>query len=299
MVQLQVTETLYRLFTWKTGTYEFEQGPVESRHPRPGPGPGRVGADGRVPDGRRVAGDPEADPALRPGVRPGEVCSRAARRRAPLESGGEWVASVGQSERRVFALVNGWPRRAEADRPLLPRRVRDLQGALQPGQPRLRQRAHAGGRAGPAGGRHRARRPRPRCAGAAARSAWWCWPASWGCCSGPSSTRGRSGRAPRAGFAEGVLRQQIARAQVSRIEGALAVYRLERGECPVLPGRAGGAGASVVRPTYDFRGRSVTTTAAWAPRSSSSCRPCASLPGWCHARAPGALKGTVAHRVAP
>jgi len=35
-----------------------------------------------------------------------------------------------------------------------------------------------------------------------------------------------------AGFAEGVLRQQIARAQVSRIEGALAVYRLERGEVP-------------------------------------------------------------------
>jgi xanthosine utilization system XapX-like protein len=35
-----------------------------------------------------------------------------------------------------------------------------------------------------------------------------------------------------AGFAEGVLRQQISRAQVSRIEGALAVYRLERGEVP-------------------------------------------------------------------
>ena len=35
-----------------------------------------------------------------------------------------------------------------------------------------------------------------------------------------------------AGFAEGVLRQQITRAQVSRIEEALAVYRLERGEVP-------------------------------------------------------------------
>ncbi|HVE83832.1 MAG TPA: DUF4388 domain-containing protein [Myxococcales bacterium] len=29
MVQLQATETLYRLFTWKTGHYEFEQGPVD------------------------------------------------------------------------------------------------------------------------------------------------------------------------------------------------------------------------------------------------------------------------------
>ncbi|MFL5319594.1 MAG: DUF4388 domain-containing protein [Myxococcaceae bacterium] len=29
MVQLQATETLYRLFGWKTGTYEFEQGEVD------------------------------------------------------------------------------------------------------------------------------------------------------------------------------------------------------------------------------------------------------------------------------
>lgn len=29
MVQLQATETLYHLFTWKNGTYEFEQGDVE------------------------------------------------------------------------------------------------------------------------------------------------------------------------------------------------------------------------------------------------------------------------------
>jgi hypothetical protein len=29
MTQLQATETLYRLFTWKSGTYEFEGGPVE------------------------------------------------------------------------------------------------------------------------------------------------------------------------------------------------------------------------------------------------------------------------------
>lgn len=29
MTQLQTTETLYRLFAWKSGTYQFEQGPVE------------------------------------------------------------------------------------------------------------------------------------------------------------------------------------------------------------------------------------------------------------------------------
>ncbi|MDQ3265474.1 MAG: DUF4388 domain-containing protein [Myxococcota bacterium] len=29
MIQLQATETLYRLFSWKSGTYEFEQGTVE------------------------------------------------------------------------------------------------------------------------------------------------------------------------------------------------------------------------------------------------------------------------------
>src|ERR671931_1647708 len=29
MVQLQTSETLYRLFSWKTGTYAFEQGEVD------------------------------------------------------------------------------------------------------------------------------------------------------------------------------------------------------------------------------------------------------------------------------
>src|SRR5919106_5209424 len=29
MMQLQSTETLYKLFSWKTGTYEFEQGEVD------------------------------------------------------------------------------------------------------------------------------------------------------------------------------------------------------------------------------------------------------------------------------
>ena len=36
-----------------------------------------------------------------------------------------------------------------------------------------------------------------------------------------------------AGFTEGVLRQQITRAQLSRIQAALAVYRLERGDMPL------------------------------------------------------------------
>ena len=48
-------------------------GPRPSRHARPGSGPGRVGPDGRLPDGRRVAGHPKADPALRPGLRAGQV----------------------------------------------------------------------------------------------------------------------------------------------------------------------------------------------------------------------------------
>ena len=49
-----------------------------------------------------------------------------------------------------------------------------------------------------------------------------------------------------AGFAEGVLRQQITRAQVSRIEGALAVYRLERGTSRPRS-RRWSSGASIVQ----------------------------------------------------
>ncbi len=102
-----------------------------------------------------------------------------------------------------------------------------------------------------------------------------------------------------AGFAEGVLRQQIARAQVSRIEGALAVYRLERGEVPGSLRGAGGPGASV----RQRRALPLGGGLLLPPRGTPGVHPPAALalaspiaaapPSRAH------LKGTVAHRLPP
>ncbi len=160
MAQLQFNETLYRLFTWKSGTYEFEQGPVHHDTHDLDP----VRAESVLMEGFRMVDEwpvirkriPRYDLVFAPGkyLPPG----RTGRRRGRVRIGRPLGAPGLRAGQRL-------PRRAEAHRPVVPRRVRDLQGALQPGQPRPRQRAHAGGRAGPAGGRHRARRPRPRGAG--------------------------------------------------------------------------------------------------------------------------------------
>ena len=64
MVQLQTTETLYRLFTWKSGTYEFEQA-RSSPTGAIAPIRARVRADGGLPHGRRVAAREEEDHQLR------------------------------------------------------------------------------------------------------------------------------------------------------------------------------------------------------------------------------------------
>jgi len=227
MAHLQFSETLYRLFTWKSGTYEFEQGPVHHDTHDLEP----VRAESVLMEGFRMVDEwpvirkriPRYDLVFAPGkYLPPEG--------GPVDSGAEF-ASIGTSERRLFALVNGYRDvrklvdlsclgEFETCKALLNLANLGHVTALMPvGEPDLPEEDIGLG---------------DRLRGALGRLA-----VSMVVLAGivgvvlgtqlnPWAVRSSAG----AGFAEGVLRQQIARAQVSRIEGALAVYRLERGEVP-------------------------------------------------------------------
>ena len=227
VAQLQFNETLYRLFTWKTGTYEFEQGPVHHDTHDLDP----VRAESVLMEGFRMV---DEWPVIRKRIprydlvfAPGKYLPPDG---APMESGGEF-ASVGQSERRVFALVNGYRDvrklidlsclgEFETCKALCNLANLGHVNALMPvGEPDLPEDDIGLG---------------DRVRGALGRLA-----VSMVVLAGivgvllgtqlnPWAVQSSTG----AGFAEGVLRQQITRAQVSRIEGALAVYQLERGEVP-------------------------------------------------------------------
>jgi hypothetical protein len=228
MAQLQFNETLYRLFTWKTGTYEFQQGPVHHDTHDLDP----VRAESVLMEGFRMVDEwpvirkriPRYDLVFAPGklLPPPDG--------SPVESSGEF-ASVGPSERRLYALVNGYRDvrklidlsclgEFETCKALCNLANLGHATALMPvGEPDLPEDDIGLG---------------DRVRGALGRLA-----VSMVVLAGivgvllgtqlnPWAVRSSTG----AGFAEGVLRQQISRAQVSRIEGALAVYRLERGEVP-------------------------------------------------------------------
>ncbi len=227
MAQLQFNETLYRLFTWKTGTYEFEQGPVHHDTHDLDP----VRAESVLMEGFRMVDEwpvirkriPRYDLVFAQGkhLPAGDI---------PTESAGEF-ASIGPSERRLHVLVNGYRDvrklidlsclgEFETCKALCNLANLGHVTALMPvGEPDLPEDDIDFGE---------------RVRGALGRLA-----VSMVVLAGivgvllgtqlnPWAVRSSAG----AGFAEGVLRQQIARAQVSRIEGALAVYRLERGEVP-------------------------------------------------------------------
>ncbi len=284
MAQLQFNETLYRLFTWKTGTYEFEQGPVHHDTHDLDP----VRAESVLMEGFRMV---DEWPVIRKRIPRYDLVFAPGKYLPPEGGPGDAAAefaSIGPSERRVFALVNGYRDvRKLIDLSCLGEfetckalcnlvNLGHLTALMPVGEPDLPEDDIGLG---------------DRVRGALGRLA-----VSMVVLAGivgvllgtqlnPWAVRSSTG----AGFAEGVLRQQIARAQVSRIEGALAVYRLERGESRPRSRRWSSRG--FYRPvTCAFRGRSVTTTAASGPRSSSSCRPCASLPGCCRAPGPGALE---------
>lgn len=227
MAQLQFNETLYRLFTWKSGTYEFEQGPVHQDTHDLDP----VRAESVLMEGFRMV---DEWPVIRKRIPRYDLVFAQGKPLPPETSPAEpsvEFASLGPSERRVHALVNGYRDvRKLIDLSCLGEfetckalcnlaNLGHLQALMPVGEPDLPEDDVGLG---------------DRVRGALGRLA-----VSMVVLAGivgvllgtqlnPWAVRSSTG----AGFAEGVLRQQITRAQVSRIEGALAVYRLERGEVP-------------------------------------------------------------------
>jgi len=225
MAQLQFNETLYRLFTWKSGTYEFEQGPVHHDTHDLEP----VRAESVLMEGFRMV---DEWPVIRKRIpRYDLVFAPGQPLPATVPEGGGEFASLGASERRVHALVNGYRDvrklidlsclgEFETCKALLSLANLGHVVALMPvGEPDLPEDEVGLG--------DRVRRAVGRLAVSMVVLAG-ILAVLLGTQLNPWAVRSSAG----AGFAGGVLRQQITRAQLSRIETALAVYRLERGEAP-------------------------------------------------------------------
>ena len=98
MTQLQTTETLYRLFAWKSGTYEFEQGPVEWDRAAITP----IRSESVLMEGFRMV---DEWPSIRKKITSYGMTFlpiRSVPDDAPGDVEGE---AVGPNERRVFALA--------------------------------------------------------------------------------------------------------------------------------------------------------------------------------------------------
>src|SRR6185436_5297904 len=153
MVQLQATETLYKLFTWKSGKYEFEQVPVDVDQDS---GIIPIRAESVLMEGFRMV---DEWPVIKRTInlydltfekvrdqgRQGRLRRRAGQRlrRQPAGRGRRRALRRPrvQVHRRVGAegvrAGHPRPRPPQAGGPGVPGRVRDLQGPAQPGQQRL------------------------------------------------------------------------------------------------------------------------------------------------------------------
>ncbi|WP_141590894.1 DUF4388 domain-containing protein [Myxococcus sp. AB056] len=223
MMQLQATETLYRLFTWKSGTYEFIQEPVEpdaeAIHP--------LRAETVLMEGFRMV---DEWPVIRQKIhRDDLVFERIKALPQPRgEEGGE-LGAIGPSERRIYdELSPGRDLRKLVDisclgefetckalynlvkgeyvRPILPEGA----PAPAPGDQRLLARV-----AGPLG----------RLVATVAVLAAVVLVV-------PRAVRPDPEAGVAAVFADSAAQRHVSQAQRVRIEAALEVFRLERGELP-------------------------------------------------------------------
>jgi hypothetical protein len=98
MAQLQATETLYRLFHWKSGTYEFEQGMVEWDRDSIAP----IRAESVLMEGfRRV----DEWPIIRRVIASSQLTFERVRSLDPEGESEEGPYPTGENERRVMQLV--------------------------------------------------------------------------------------------------------------------------------------------------------------------------------------------------
>ncbi|NVJ05826.1 DUF4388 domain-containing protein [Myxococcus sp. AM001] len=223
MMQLQATETLYRLFTWKSGTYEFVQEPVEpdaeAIHP--------LRAETVLMEGFRMV---DEWPVIRQKIHRDDLTFERIKAlpQPRAEEGGE-LGAIGPAERRIYdELSPGRDLRKLVDisclgefetckalynlvkgeyvRPILPEGA----PAPVPGDQRLLVRV-----AGPVGR----------------------LVATVGVLAAVALVVPRAvSRDPAAGvaavFADAAAQRHVSQAQRVRIEAALEVFRLERGELP-------------------------------------------------------------------
>ncbi|WP_242356310.1 MULTISPECIES: DUF4388 domain-containing protein [Anaeromyxobacter] len=250
MTALQTTETVYRLFHWKSGTYAFEPGEVEWDRATVTP----LRAESVLMEGfrqvdewpmirKRITSTAMTFERLRPlGAERGAGAGSApaggddvdaafdAFGEEPVERKGEF-ASLGPNERRVHAL-------AEPGRPV--EEIVDLSrlgefetckallalvnlGYLAPIAPARR--TSAVGVYGREGWGSRLRRAAVRVVATVALAAALAGIATW------VDARGLAAQAS-AEVADDAGRRFLARAQASRLRSALEIYRVERGEYP-------------------------------------------------------------------
>jgi hypothetical protein len=228
MMQLQATETLYRLFTWKSGTYAFQAGEVEADAEAITP----LRAESVLMEGFRMVDEwPVIKRTISTDVLTFELL-RALPARGPGEAaeGEGELRTVGEPERRVFALVRpGRDVRKLVDLSCLGEfeTCKALSNLVTLGYLRAR---HPSGRL-PAVG---ATRPLRRAAGMLGRLALSILVlGTLGLVA--SRVLGRDAgltRSPASSFADPATQRQVSRAQQARIEAALEVFRLERGALP-------------------------------------------------------------------
>ncbi len=245
MTALQTTETVYRLFAWKTGTYEFEAGAVEWDRTTMTP----LRAESVLMEGFRQV---DEWPAVRR-----KISSRAMTfvRLGALPDPAPGDAGLGANERRVFALAElgctverivDLSRLGEFETCKALLTLASLQ-LLRPVAPPRRS-AAAGVGAYARGWPQRLRRGSARLLATlalAAVLAGLAWLAT---------ERALAPAGGGSGLAEHATRRFLARYQLSRLVRALEVWRLEHGEYP--DGLTALVDAGLVEPadlTYPFR----------------------------------------------
>ena len=246
MVQLQNSETLFRLFSWKSGTYEFEQGDVEVDPEGPAP----MRAESVLMEGFRMV---DEWPVIRKAI---TSYGMTFEKLAPLpaaappkpaqdefdsaldgmgEGGGQSeFRAIGPGERRVYELVSGDRDVSKLiDLSMLGEfeTCKALLNLVQLGHLRPRQ-AHKGAAAlGPvATGESRVGRVFATLGRVALTGIVLA-------CLGAMASRVDTdafsfSSSPASTYADPAAQRFIGRAQVARIAAALEVYRLEKGEVP-------------------------------------------------------------------
>jgi hypothetical protein len=250
MTALQTTETIYQLFHWKSGTYEFEPGDVEWNRETVTP----LRAESVLMEGfrqvdewplvrRKIASTAMTFERLRP-LDPERTGPRAnggegEDAEAALQGLGEAAArkgpefaSIGRNERRVYELA--LPGRTVEKIVDLSRlgefeTCKALLGLVNLGilapVPPAKSRAAAAVGAYAHDWQARIKRGTARAVATAAIAAALAAAAYWADRGGPAAWGGASP-------GDNAARRFLARYQLDRLRGALEVYRLERGEYP-------------------------------------------------------------------